>query len=73
MLRWVLSKFSRVERFSQMVWAIIGAGIIAMIAALLIEVNVAERKVTREVLDTQTLAGMMRQAEPKKSMEAGPD
>lgn len=36
MLRWVLSKFSRVERFNQIVWAIIGAGIIAMVAVLLI-------------------------------------
>ena len=39
----------------------------------LIEVNVAERKMIREVLDAKMLAGMMRQAEPKKSMEAGPD
>jgi len=36
MLRWILSKFSRVERFNQIVWAIIGAGIIAMVAVLLI-------------------------------------
>lgn len=36
MLRWILSKFSRVERFNQIVWAIIGTGIIAMVVVLLI-------------------------------------
>ena len=36
MLRWLRSRFSPVERFNQIVWAIIGAGIVGLAAVLLI-------------------------------------
>lgn len=36
MLRWLRSRFSPVERFNQIVWAIIGTGIVGLAAVLLI-------------------------------------